>query len=145
MQISRRADYAVRILLELATQGSKSNTARIGKRQLVPATMTRRITQQLVAAGWVASQRGEDGGVWLACPPRTISLLEIVELIDGPIRLNRCLVQAGECPLDRICPAHRVWGEGLELLRAHLQRATLADLVEQGKALRESLRRKDET
>jgi Rrf2 family protein len=145
MQISRSADYAVRILLELASHGSRSNTATIGRRQLVPATLTRRITRQLVAAGWVGSQRGQDGGVWLARPPQTISLLEIIELIDGPIWLNRCLVRAGECPFDRVCPVHVVWREGLELLRGHLQRATLADLVEQGKALRESLRRKDET
>jgi Rrf2 family protein len=144
MQISRRSDYAVRILLYLATQGNQCKTAAIARHQLIPTSLTRGITRELVANGLLESHRGLVGGVRLARPPETISLLEIVESIDGPIRLNRCLTRSGECPLDRLCPAHRVWREGLDLLRGRLARATLAELAEQGKALRQSFWRKNE-
>jgi Rrf2 family protein len=125
MQISRRTDYGVRVILDLAglPANQRASTLDIAARQDIPGPFLAKIVSQLSVAGLVTTHRGAGGGVALAIPSDEISLLQVIEALDGPLRLNRCLIQPDSCPRNQHCPVHDV------LALAQEQLATLLDLA----------------
>src|SRR6185503_2877206 len=120
MQITRQADYAVRAVLYLAQQGPhvRASTAQIAREQKIPPTFLAKIMSQLAACGIVHTARGAHGGVRLARPADEVSLLEVVEAIDGAILLNDCVANPQACPLSGDCPIQPVWCQAqAELVR----------------------------
>ena len=119
MEISREADYAVRAVLELATheKGVRLSSAEIAERQEIPAPFLTKILTRLASAGIVSTYRGVNGGVILSRAAGEISLLEVVEAIEGPISLNRCQRHPDLCPRECDCAIHPAWG----LLRGQLR------------------------
>jgi Rrf2 family protein len=112
MQITRQADYAVRAVLYLAQMGSEQRaaTSQIAQEQKIPPSFLAKIVSQLSVAGLLQTSRGARGGVSLARPPEQISLLEVVEAIDGPIFLNECVADSGgACSFSDDCPMRPVW------------------------------------
>src|SRR5260221_7882770 len=86
MRLSARADYALRAAIELAASGEGHVTAeQLAKAQQIPAKFLEAILTQLRRAGLVRSQRGPDGGFWLARPAEEITLGAIIRAIDGPL------------------------------------------------------------
>lgn len=136
-QITRRVDYAVRILLALgaAPAGSLTPASALAAETAVPQAFLYRITARLVQVGLVHSCPGPAGGFALACPAAEINLLRVLEVIDGPLCLNVCLVRPHECPRDRHCPAHGLWGRLQHELAQQLRRATIASLLAEGQSL----------
>lgn len=113
MQITRQADYAVRAVLYLASlnNGTRAPTSQIAKEQEIPSSFLAKIVSQLSVAGVVQTSRGARGGVSLARPSEEITLLEVIEAIDGPITLNECVPDPSECPFGEDCPVHKIWLE----------------------------------
>jgi len=134
MEISRRTDYGVRVILDLAQlpQNEIASTQEIAGRQTIPAPFLAKIISQLSMSGLVDTHRGAGGGVSLALPPAEISLLQVVEALDGPVRLNRCLIQPGSCPRDEFCPVHPIWVQAQEQLADLLSRTTFDKLLNSG-------------
>jgi Rrf2 family protein len=117
--ISRQTDYAARIVLHLAClqKGAKVSIAEIAERRLLPTPFVRRVIGRLVAAGIVRTVRGAGGGVTLAKAPREVSLLDILQAMEGGVALNRCVHTRSACPLAESCPVRAAWTEatrGLE-------------------------------
>ncbi len=110
MQITRQADYAVRAVLYLAQLGPdrRAATSQIAQEQQIPPSFLAKIVSQLSVAGLLQTSRGARGGVSLARSPDQISLLEVVEAIDGPIFLNECVAN-GVCNFGDACPMRSVW------------------------------------
>lgn len=110
MQITRQADYAVRAIMYLAKldPDEKAATSQIATEQEIPLSFLAKIIAQLSVAGLLQTMRGARGGVTLAKDPQDITLLEVVEAIDGPILLNDCVDDDYECPVDG-CPIREVW------------------------------------
>jgi Rrf2 family protein len=131
MQITRQADYAVRAVLYLAERGRASPiaTAEIGCQQHIPLTFLVKIMSQLSAAGIVHTMRGAHGGISLGRPAEEISLLDILETIDGPMLLNECVSDPSLCPLGENCAVHRVWCQAQADLVDRLSSTTMAKLV----------------
>jgi Rrf2 family protein len=131
MQITRQADYAVRAMLYLAQHGQATRlaTAEIGRAQKIPVTFLAKIMAQLSAAGLVRSTRGAHGGIALGRPAGQISLLDIVEAIDGPMLLNECVGDPTACVMGETCPVHDVWCEAQAELVDRLGRTTFAQLA----------------
>lgn len=134
MQITRQADYAVRAILHLAQikNGDRAATSTVAKEQHIPPSFLAKIISQLSIAGLLHTSRGARGGVMLARDPRDITLLEVVEAIDGPIQLNECVADDGVCSFVGNCPIRTVWCEAQEELVARLRRTDFAQLL--GKA-----------
>jgi len=110
MQITRQADYALRAVLHLARKGDqRTATSTIAEEQRIPPSFLAKIVSQLSIAGLLHTSRGARGGVTLARQPNEISLLEVVEAIDGPIQLNECVEGAGVCSFEGECPLQPVW------------------------------------
>ncbi len=131
MEISRRTDYGVRVILDLATlaQSGKASTQEIAERQNIPAPFLAKIISQLSLSGLVTTYRGAGGGVSLARPASEISLLQVIEALDGPVRLNRCVIEPSACPRDEFCPVHHVWAKAQAELTELLENTTFDELV----------------
>lgn len=111
MQITRQADYALRAMYYLSKlePAERAATSLIADEQRIPPSFLAKIISQLSIAGLIHTSRGARGGVSLARPPENISILEVVEAIDGPLTLNECTHSIDACPFGENCPIRPVW------------------------------------
>src|SRR6185503_17312318 len=133
MQLTRAADYAVRVMIHLAglPSGTRSSRADLAEAAECPEQFLSKVLQNLTRAGLVVSHRGNTGGFELSSRHRSASVLEIVEAIEGPVHLNVCLTSEQACARQGWCPAHSVWAEAQIAMVAVLQRASIAELAQQ--------------
>ncbi len=132
MQITRQADYAVRAMVYLAQLGpeQRAATGQIAKEKSIPPSFLAKIVSQLSVAGLLQTSRGARGGVSLAKPAEAISLLDVVEAIDGPILLNDCVGETNTCEYDDNCPLKPVWCDAQKMLLDHLSKANFAQFAQ---------------
>jgi Rrf2 family protein len=134
MQITRQADYALRAILYLArhelTNHEPATTREIAEEKLIPPSFLAKIISQLQISGLIHTSRGAKGGVSLARKPEEISLLDVVEAIDGPISLNQCTKDPSNCLFGDSCPLHEIWCETQAEMVAKLRAATFDKLLE---------------
>ncbi|MCH4888764.1 Rrf2 family transcriptional regulator [Acidaminobacter sp. JC074] len=114
MRITVESGCAVRIILFLSLRGvgEKTGAKMISENENIPIRFTLKILRKLKIAGLVCSFRGQSGGYALLKEPEDISLKEVIEVIDGPIVMNKCLGDSGLCDLERtsVCPVHYYLG-----------------------------------
>lgn len=138
MTLSKRGDYVVRSALCLARAFGGGETRKIREvvaEMGVPQTFASQILAELVRAGLASSKSGKDGGYRLSRPPETITLLDVVEAGEGPLRAERCALGDGPCRWQAVCPLHETWQAATGALREILAAATLADVAERDRAL----------
>lgn len=113
MQITRQADYAIRAVRYLSGLGpnQRAATSLVAKDQRIPPSFLAKIISQLSIAGLLHTSRGARGGVSLARPSKEISLLDVVEAIDGPIFLNECVADTSMCTFEDDCPLKPIWSD----------------------------------
>jgi Rrf2 family protein len=113
MQITKQADYAVRAMAYLARleTNQRAATSDIAEAQKIPPSFLAKIISQLSIAGLIHTSRGAHGGVMLARPAARISMLDVVEAIDGPISLNDCVLSPDTCNQIEDCPMHEIWSD----------------------------------
>jgi len=135
MQITKQADYALRAMLFLARlePNQRAATSQIAEEQQIPPSFLAKIISQLSIAGLIHTSRGARGGVSLARKPGDISLLDVVEAIDGPIALNDCVVDPEVCAFGNNCPIHEVWCEAQTELVKKLRASTFDVLLSREK------------
>ena len=123
MQITRQADYAIRAVRYLAKQGpnERSATSTVAQEMKIPPSFLAKIISQLSIAGLLHTSRGARGGVTLAREAKDISLLDVVEAIDGPILLNECVGDPADCVFSDDCLVHPIWVEAQETLVKRLR------------------------
>jgi Rrf2 family protein len=126
MQITRQADYAIRAVMYISKLGAgqRAATSQVAQKQNIPPSFLAKIISQLSIAGLLHTSRGARGGVMLAKPASEISLLDVVEAIDGPITLNECVGDEGLCSFDTDCPLHDIWGAAQHELVTRLKAST---------------------
>lgn len=131
MQITRQADYALRAMLYLANlePTQRAATSHIAEEKHIPPSFLAKIISQLSIAGLIHTSRGARGGVSLARTPEEITVLEVVEAIDGPLALNECTLNAGSCPFGENCPMRPVWCDAQQELVERLSTTTFADVI----------------
>ena len=138
MQITRAADYGVRAMIHLAGRPlqSRCGIAELAKAADAPEAFLTKVLQRLVVKGLIVSHRGPTGGFQLNEPPAEISLLDVVEAIEGPVQLNlctnmRCATPA--CGRESWCAAHLVWKHAQAKLREILGAASIDALARESK------------
>lgn len=131
MQITRGTDYAVRVMVHLATlpEGSRVPVTELARVGGAPESFVSKVLQQLVRAGMVQSSRGMGGGFMLAIDPANVTLLDVVEAIEGPLRINLCLPGEHTCDRKTWCSVHPVWQEAQGALKAILRTASIKGLA----------------
>lgn len=110
MQFNQATDYAFRVIMHLAerSEGELANRQTIAEQQNIPIGFLQKIMHSLVKGELVKSYRGVDGGFVLAKPAEEISLLDVIEVMEGPLDLQRCLKQDSSCSkgCDTKCSVH---------------------------------------
>jgi Rrf2 family protein len=131
MRISAKADYAVRAATELAGAGDGPTKGdAIARAQEIPLRFLENILGDMRQAGLVRSQRGAEGGYWLAKEPKQISVADVIRAVEGPLAAIR-----GEPPEDvhfagSAEPLGRLWIAVRANLRGVLENVSLADLAD---------------
>ena len=130
MRVSAKVDYALRAALELAAAGEgPTKGERIAQAQDIPLKFLENILLELRHGGLVQSQRGADGGYWLARPPEEIKLADVIRAVEGPlanVRGARPETVAYSGPAAKL---QDVWIAMRANLRAVLEELTLADVA----------------
>ncbi len=142
MQITRQADYALRTVLHLArlAQDERASTSQIAREQRIPSSFLAKIISQLTIAGFLQTARGARGGVSLACSPDDVTMLQVIEAIDGPIWLNLCLSDPTNCPFGDNCPIRSVWCDVQADLIERLKKTTFGELLQISQAVPAEIR-----
>ena len=137
MQITRGTDYAVRVMVHLATlpEGSRVPVTELARVGGAPESFVSKILQQLVRSGMVNSSRGMGGGFMLAVDPANVTLLDVVEAIEGPLQINLCLPGEHTCDRKTQCSVHPVWQEAQAALKAILRTASIRRLARESTAI----------
>jgi Rrf2 family protein len=130
VRVTAKVDYAVRAALELAAAGEGPVKGdRIAQAQGIPLKFLENILAELRRGGLVSSQRGADGGYWLAKAPGEVSIADIIRAVEGP------LADVHGTPPEKLKftgpakPLKEVWVATRASLRGVLEEVTLADIV----------------
>jgi len=133
MQLTRAADYAVRVMIYLATPEAEGRVSLPALAQATgaPQSFLSKVMQALSRAGMISSRRGQTGGFQISPCGRAASMREVIEAIDGTICLNVCLMSGRSCNRKVSCPAHPIWAQAQQAMLDVLSHATVAELAAQ--------------
>ena len=147
MKITQEADYALRMMCLLAKQSaagvSTVGAAILAEGVAVPTRFGLKILHKLSQSGLVKTSRGAAGGYSLNTDPATLTVRQVIEAIDGPIELNRCLSETHTClnnPNKDCCRLHHVFEELNHMLTERLDRLTVAMVVDEELGLADLMR-----
>ncbi len=132
MQLKQSTDYAIRIVMYLAEKQQIANSEEISAQMGIPQSVIATLAKPLQKAGILTTQRGTGGGFALGRAPEQISLHEIVNLVEGTTRINRCLEPDGFCSRNGVetCPVHKFYTHIQSYLDEAFQDKTIASLME---------------
>lgn len=130
MDISRKTDYALRMLSMLAKDENTLLSVRTAAEEVgVPYSFARSIQHCLVQAGIIESLRGVHGGMKLKANPAQVTIREIVEAVQGPLVMNDCTSAGSDCSRKGGCCYHPLWAGTQALIHNYLDSVTLEDVV----------------
>lgn len=133
MDITRRCDYACRILRAAYKSGDAYvSVSDIAEDESIPYAFARSIQHDLVKGGLIKTVRGARGGLALNCDPASVTMLEVLEAIQGPVSISLCAIDPEYCEKQEGCAYNKVWQGADRLLNAYFASITLEDLFEQG-------------
>lgn len=133
MQFTKAVGYGLRGMIYLASNDDKgSYVAEIADAEEIPNSFLAKIFQNLSKSGLVISQRGAKGGFVLARPPEEITARDIVQAIEGPLALYRCLQPGDLCDRREGCPVHHLLRKTQSKVSEVLASYTLKDMMEFG-------------
>ena len=131
MHVTAKADYAVRAVVELAS-GSRDSPRKVdelAQAQGIPVSFLENILTQLRSSGIVRSQRGPEGGYWLAKPPEEVNLAQVIRAVEGPLVGVRGLRPEEVAYKGSAESLQQVWLALRANLRKVLEHVTLADVA----------------
>lgn len=133
MQLTRAADYGVRVMVHLATLPVRERALlpALAAATDAPESFLSKVLQALSRARLIRSRRGQSGGFEILPRGRQASMREVMEAIDGPIFLNICLISKKACARDAWCPAHPVWMQAQQAMMDVLSKARIAEMAGQ--------------
>ena len=133
MKLTRAADYAVRCILYLACQeqGIVVSRREVAEAMEIPHQFLGKVAQQLARAGILEIAQGARGGYRLIRSPESLTLLEVVEVMEGEVFLNDCLIREDFCFRSGYCAAHRIWSRLRDDVREKMASANFADLAKE--------------
>ena len=135
MKISTKGRYGLRILLDLAlySKNDPRQMKEIAQSQQISEKYISRLILSLNKAGLIISLRGAKGGLQLAKPPKEITLLDIIEAMEGTVSIVECVADKTFCKKSADCSACRVWSSLNKKIKKQMQEITLKDLLKSEK------------
>ena len=139
MRITLESDYALRILTAMAGYEGVTDAKTISNDTSVTQRFTLKILHKLVVGDLVQSYKGVNGGYILKVSPENITLKQVIELIDGPIAIARCLDSGESCSLNcdkSSCDYHHIFDIISIELASKLNKITIRDVIDKNYFLR---------
>lgn len=131
LELTRRADYAVRAMLELAHAGGGLTAGpAIAATTGIPPRFVAQVMGDLVGAGLAEARMGRSGGYRLARSASLISILDVVQAVEGDGRRRTCVLRGSPCARDGVCEVHDIFSAAQDALLDRLGEATLAGIVD---------------
>ena len=134
MKITQEADYGLRVVIYLCKlgYGEKAESKVISEKEGIPLRFLLKLLTKLIQADIIKSYRGVRGGYAINKLPEKISLRDVIEAIDGPICVNRCVIEPSFCNLNisGVCIVHRAMTKVQNSLNAELERIDFKQLVD---------------
>ena len=136
LELTRRGDYAIRAVLALGRTRDEAvlSVRRIAEAMAIPVQVLPRVMTDLLRAGLVEAVAGRSGGYRLARPAAAISLLAVIEAVEGDSRRRTCVLRGGPCGRDGHCDVHHVFFAAQDAMLATLAEASLASALAPGDA-----------
>jgi len=130
LELTKRTDLALRAILYLRTHESNRPTKGQALAAALGTTPTYlpEVMRGLVQAGWISSEPGPQGGYALAVRPQTITLLMLIEAVEGPTREDICVLRGTPCGVKDECAVHGAWSRARSALLGELDQTLLSDL-----------------
>jgi Rrf2 family protein len=128
LEITRRTDLATRALLELGGRSGRTKAADLAESIGTTAGFLSQALTPMVAAGWVRSDPGPSGGYSLAADLGDVSVLAVIEAVEGPTDAGRCVLEDRACSGGGPCALHQPWSRARSLLTRELASSTVASL-----------------
>jgi Rrf2 family protein len=137
MQLTRAADYAVRVMIYLAgrPEGERTMLPALARTTDTPMSFLSKVMQALARAQLIGSWRGKAGGFAILPAGRNASMLDVIEAVDGPICLNICLLSGKSCNRKHHCPAHPVWARAQRAMIDVLASASIAAMADEAEGV----------
>ncbi len=135
MQMNIKTDYAIRCMLYMGSHDGFSPSNAISREMAIPKEDIQKILRQLMEAGLVVSQRGQDGGYKPSRPVHTIKVFDVISCMEGTIKINRCLEKDGFCnrKATNSCQMHKYYYGVQNILEQIFQNTSIKDILD-GKA-----------
>lgn len=139
MRLTRAGEYGVRCISYMADikPGTVVKRREIAEAMDIPLHFLGKIAQTLSKSGIIRITQGAKGGFVLLHKADELSLLEVIEAMEGKITLNDCVLKPGDCEMSQVCAVHEVWIEAQQKLRQTLDSVTFSDLAKKGKHLKQ--------
>lgn len=128
LEITRKADLATRALIALARSGERMKSSRLAEVLGTTAGFVPQVLHPLLAQGWVASEPGPTGGYVATTTLERISVLDVIEAVEGPTVTGRCVLADRPCGESGTCALHEPWARARNELLLELGRTSLAEL-----------------
>ena len=133
---TKRTDYAIRALIHLAQRkGERVKAADIGAAMEIPTGFLQQVLRELQRSDIVNAQVSRNGGYALSRPAGKISLLEVIETLEGPVTTGQCALRDGPCHWDEVCALHWAWSSARQALADRLAEVSIASVADDDQAL----------
>ncbi len=130
--ITRKAEYAIIILAELAShpEGTVITSKAIAEKRSIPFNLVVQLLAVTKEAGWTTGTRGPSGGIRLTGDPAKINMKQVIERVDGPIGITRCLFSKTPCRDKTHCSLRNIWSEAQLAMLSVLEKVSIQDLAD---------------
>jgi Rrf2 family protein len=136
-RLTNQGEYAIRLMVYLASRRKhqRISAKEIAEAQDIPHRFLRNIVSQFAKQGFISAYKGKGGGLELASGAENLSLLEIIEAVEGPIYLNVCMQGQEICQYQGECAVHGVWHQAQDAIQDILGQQRLKDLANHNQEL----------
>jgi Rrf2 family protein len=132
LEITRKTDLAIRAMAALNEAGGRISGQELASTIETTTTFLARVVTPLVRCGWVTSQPGRTGGYELVADAEELSVLDVIEAVEGSTDNKSCVLRAGQCSADDPCATHEAWSRARDALVNELAATPLTILSPEG-------------
>jgi Rrf2 family protein len=138
LEVSRRADLATQALTALAGAGRRVKAKELAEQLQTTTGFVPQVLNPLVDRGWVRSDPGPTGGYSSLVPVAELTVLDVIEAVEGPTDTGRCVVANRPCRSDEACVLHGAWEIARARLLEALAQTSVAELAETSGPVRDT-------
>ena len=129
MKLTRASDFAIRLMVYLASGKGSTKSIEIARELGVPFNHLSKLVQTLSRGGLLITRKGKNGGISLAADPKKTSVVEVIETIEGPLSFSDCILNLACCKNSKNCKFRKRLSKAQNLMRDSLSKSTISELV----------------